>query len=57
MTDEEPEERQEETESSGKFGSKDYIALAIAALETFLLPLVVLIVVIAVLTFIFAVRP
>jgi hypothetical protein len=39
-----------------KLTRKDYLALAIAALETFLLPLVVLIVVLVVLALVFTAR-
>ncbi len=51
-----PEDDAKEHAKPIKLQLKDYVALTIAALETFLLPLVVIIAILAVLEIVFALR-
>ena len=53
---EDQEERSDDKENV-VFGMRDYIAIAIAALETFLLPFVILMIVIAAVALFFEFRP
>jgi hypothetical protein len=55
--DEGPQDKGKKKSESPKLGPRDYIALAIAALETFLLPLIVLAVVLGLFALIFVLRP
>jgi hypothetical protein len=54
---EEKEAPPEKADRPVKLELKDYVALTVAALETFLLPLVVLIFVLGVIALFFAIRP
>jgi hypothetical protein len=56
VDDGEGDKKADEGENPG-LGAKDYLALTVAALETFLLPLLVLIAVVALMALFFAFRP
>jgi hypothetical protein len=57
LADDEAGKGKEKDPAAPKLGFKDYLALSIAALETFLLPLLVIAAVIALLAVVFALRP
>jgi len=57
MADEGKDKKKTPEEETPRFGAKDYLALTVAALETFLLPLLVLIAVVALMALFFAFRP